>query len=151
MLAPWHYLSAWLNENDPLTFEAAHGKDIWSYAAEHPRDSDLINDAMACDARCPAAYHCRGVVFELFVGVNTVVDVGGGDRTTLRALVKAFPGSRASTSTFHMWVIGSPRKQWGLNTLEGTCLLETVPKANISFSRSIFPSNSLVQLKYFRT
>ncbi|KAF9600459.1 hypothetical protein IFM89_009374 [Coptis chinensis] len=130
MLAPWHYLSACVRQNDPLTFEAAHGKDIWSYAAEHPAHSDLINDAMACDARASVPTIVEGCA-ELFVGVNTVVDVGGGDRTTLRALVKAFPWIRGINFDLPH-VVSVALESNGVKHVGGD-MFAAVPKANTAF------------------
>ncbi|XP_059434792.1 acetylserotonin O-methyltransferase-like [Corylus avellana] len=93
MLAPWHSLSARVLANETSPFDAAHGEDVWSYAAENPAHSQLINEAMACDARLavPAMIHdCP----EVFDGLGSLVDVGGGNGTTLQTLVKAFPWLR---------------------------------------------------------
>ncbi|KAF9600458.1 hypothetical protein IFM89_009373 [Coptis chinensis] len=76
MLAPWHYLSACVRQNDRPAFEAAHGKDIWSYAAEHPAHSELINDAMACDARAGINFDLPHVV-SVAPESNGVKHVGG--------------------------------------------------------------------------
>ncbi|KAJ8452952.1 hypothetical protein Cgig2_014715 [Carnegiea gigantea] len=95
MLAPWLSLSncvrGGIGNNAP--FHLAHGEDVWSYAANHPSHSKLINDAMACDSRVTVPLIIKGCP-SLFDGVSTVVDVGGGDGTTLSMLVKAFPWIR---------------------------------------------------------
>lgn len=93
MLAPWHSLSARVLVNGSPAFQSTHGEDIWRYAAENPGHSQLINDAMACDARVAVPAVIEGCP-EVFNGVESVVDVGGGDGTTLRLLVKAFPWIR---------------------------------------------------------
>ncbi|GMH02935.1 hypothetical protein Nepgr_004774 [Nepenthes gracilis] len=92
-LEPWHNLSGRVRDEDASAFEAAHGKDVWRYAAENPGHSKLINEAMACDARVAVAAIVSGFP-EVFDGVGSVVDVGGGDGTALRLLVKAFPWIR---------------------------------------------------------
>ncbi|KAI8553964.1 hypothetical protein RHMOL_Rhmol05G0058400 [Rhododendron molle] len=93
MLAPWHGLSARVLANGSPAFESAHGEDIWRYAEENPGHSKLINDAMACDARVVVPAVVEGCP-EAFDGVESVVDVGGGDGTALRLLVEAFPSIR---------------------------------------------------------
>ncbi|KAJ9550386.1 hypothetical protein OSB04_014431 [Centaurea solstitialis] len=91
MLAPWHKLSAWVLGNKVLPFEAAHdGKDIWGFTAANPDQSKLFDDGMACDARVAVATVVEGCP-EVFKGLKTMVDVGGGDGTALRTIVKAFP------------------------------------------------------------
>ncbi|KAK4477256.1 hypothetical protein RD792_016470 [Penstemon davidsonii] len=90
MLAPWQRLSVQAKTNGPSAFETVHGEDVWIFAAKNPAHSKLIDDAMAS--------HARGIMAaivdqysEVFKGVGSLVDVGGGDGTSLRTLVKACP------------------------------------------------------------
>ena len=94
MLAPWLKLSSVVsspvNVSTPPPFDAVHGKDLWAFAQDNLCHSQLINEAMACDARRVVprvAGACQG----LFDGVATVVDVGGGTGETMGILVKEFP------------------------------------------------------------
>ncbi|XP_021810397.1 3'-hydroxy-N-methyl-(S)-coclaurine 4'-O-methyltransferase 2-like isoform X1 [Prunus avium] len=93
MLAPWHGLSARIQGVSNPAFEAVHGEDVWSYAAANPNHSKLINEAMACDARVAVPAVLESCL-EVFKGLETIVDVGGGDGTTLRLLVEACPWIR---------------------------------------------------------
>ncbi|KAI5315155.1 hypothetical protein L3X38_044331 [Prunus dulcis] len=91
MLAPWHGLSARIQGNirNPV-FEEVHGEDLWSFGAANPDHNKLFNEAMACDARV----HVPAVIescLEVFKGIETIVDVGGGDGSTMRLLVEACP------------------------------------------------------------
>ncbi|XP_055959646.1 acetylserotonin O-methyltransferase-like [Mercurialis annua] len=92
MLAPWQCLSNHVRGiSNNSVFEEAHGGDhLWKYTAENPGDSKLFSDAMSCDARALIPRVIKGCP-ELFDGVKSLVDVGGGNGTTLRLLVKAFP------------------------------------------------------------
>ncbi|XP_055802527.1 acetylserotonin O-methyltransferase-like [Solanum dulcamara] len=92
MLAPWHNLSARILSKDNSTpaFDAVHGKNIWKFAEADPEHNNLLNNAMACDARMAVPAIIDGCP-KIFEGVNTMVDVGGGDGTTLKLLVEAFP------------------------------------------------------------
>ncbi|KAH0978080.1 hypothetical protein GBA52_027799 [Prunus armeniaca] len=90
MLAPWHGLSARIQGISNSAFESVHGEDVWSYAAANPDHSKLINEAMACDARVAVPAVIESCL-EVFKGIETIVDVGGGDGTTLRLLVEACP------------------------------------------------------------
>ncbi|KAF5205264.1 O-methyltransferase protein [Thalictrum thalictroides] len=128
MLAPWHYLSGRVR-NGPAAFEAAHGEDVWEYASKHPEHSELISDAMACDARVsvPAIIDgCAG----LFDGINTVVDVGGADGTALGLLVKAFPSIKGFNFDLPHVISVAPE----INGVEHVCgdMFEAVPKAELA-------------------
>uniref|UniRef100_A0A1J3JHX1 (R,S)-reticuline 7-O-methyltransferase n=1 Tax=Noccaea caerulescens TaxID=107243 RepID=A0A1J3JHX1_NOCCA len=94
MLAPWLRLSSVVsspvNGSHPPPFDAVHGKDVWALAEDNPCLSEMINEAMASDARRVVprvARACR----DLFDGVATVVDVGGGTGETMGIIVKEFP------------------------------------------------------------
>ncbi|KAG9151823.1 hypothetical protein Leryth_002098 [Lithospermum erythrorhizon] len=88
MLAPWHELiSSRVLINVASAFEGVHGEDVWKYAAKNPGHSKLINGKRARLSVPAIIEHCP----EVFQGVRTLVDVGGGNGTTLSALVKAFP------------------------------------------------------------
>lgn len=95
MLVPWLSLSNRVRGGigNDAPFHLAYGEDLWSYAANHPSHNKLFNDAMACDARSAMPQIIKGCP-SLFEWVSTVVDVGGGDGTTLSMLVKAFPWIR---------------------------------------------------------
>ncbi|XP_076944434.1 acetylserotonin O-methyltransferase-like [Bidens hawaiensis] len=90
MLAPWHKLSARVLGKEESAFGAAHGNDVWKFAAANPGHSKLIDDAMACDARVAVGAVIEGCP-EVFKELRTVVDVGGGDGTALRLIVEACP------------------------------------------------------------
>ncbi|KAG6589030.1 Acetylserotonin O-methyltransferase, partial [Cucurbita argyrosperma subsp. sororia] len=88
MLAAWHNLSAHVKSGGRFPFEAAHGMDVWGYAAANPKHNRLINEAMGCSTGLVVAAildGCQGI----FDGVGSLVDVGGGNGATLSVVVKA--------------------------------------------------------------
>ncbi|CAN8327694.1 unnamed protein product [Cochlearia groenlandica] len=93
MLAPWLKLSTIVskpvNGSNPPPFDSVHGKDVWSFAEDNPCLSEMINEAMACDAR-RVVPRVVGACRDLFEGVATVVDVGGGNGESMGILVKEF-------------------------------------------------------------
>ncbi|GFZ00477.1 O-methyltransferase family protein [Actinidia rufa] len=127
MLAPWHGLSARVMAKGDLAFESTHGKDIWSYAATNPAHSKLINDAMACDARVAVAAIMDGCP-DLFNGMDSLVDVGGGDGTTLRLLVEACPWIRGINFDLPHVVSEAPACD-GIEHIGGDMFV-SVPKAD---------------------
>ncbi|KAL6329900.1 hypothetical protein AAG906_039815 [Vitis piasezkii] len=48
---PWHYLSAWFQNDDPTPFHTAHERSFWDYAGHEPQLNNSFNEAMASDAR----------------------------------------------------------------------------------------------------
>ncbi|WZZ46924.1 hypothetical protein YC2023_043183 [Brassica napus] len=94
MLAPWLRLSSVVsspvNDSHPPPFDAVHKKDLWALAEDNPCFSEMINEAMACDTRRVVPRVARACD-DLFDGVATVVDVGGGNGEAVGILVKEFP------------------------------------------------------------
>ncbi|XP_028090038.1 acetylserotonin O-methyltransferase-like [Camellia sinensis] len=131
MLAPWHGLSARVLANGSSAFEAAHGEDVWSYAATSPAHSKRINDAMACDARVAVPAIIDGCP-ELFHGLESLVDVGGGDGTTLCMLVKACPWIRGINFDLPHVVSDNLDSVVGVEHVGGD-MFDSIPKADAAF------------------
>ncbi|KAK4343345.1 hypothetical protein RND71_036439 [Anisodus tanguticus] len=132
MIAPWHNLSARISskENNTPAFDAAHGKDIWKYGEADPGHSNLLNNAMACDARVTvsAIIDCCPEIFE---GIDTLVDVGGGDGTALRLLVEAFPCIKGINCDLPHVASVAPHSNGVLHV--GGDMFNYVPKADAAF------------------
>ncbi|KAL5542700.1 hypothetical protein UlMin_010410 [Ulmus minor] len=125
--ASWQKLSVRVLDKMPSAFEAANGKDVWSYAVENPAHNKVLNEAMACASKLdmPAIIDgCLGV----FDGIDTVVDVGGGNGTTLRNLVKAYPWIKGINFD-QPHVVSSAPKCDGIENVGGD-MFDSVPKAD---------------------
>jgi hypothetical protein len=103
--SPFHFaasqrLREWLqSEVDHAAAETpfvmAHGAGFFGVAGRDLEFGALFNESMAADSRFVAeifARRCGGT----FAGVTSLVDVGGGDGTTAKAIAKAFPHVRCS-------------------------------------------------------
>ncbi|XP_047312368.1 acetylserotonin O-methyltransferase-like [Impatiens glandulifera] len=131
MLAPWLGLSKRvLTDCKSHAFEVANGKDVWSYAEANADESKIINDAMACDARITVPAVIRGCA-EVFQGLELVVDVGGGDGTTLSLLVEAFPWIRGINFDLPH-VVSVAKECAGVEHVAGD-MFEAIPKADAIF------------------
>ncbi|XP_004231071.1 acetylserotonin O-methyltransferase-like [Solanum lycopersicum] len=135
MLAPWHYLSARvLSKENGGAFCAAHGKDLWEYAKINPEHSKLINDALACHARVTMHAIINNCA-EIFKGIESLVDVGGGNGTTVGMLVKAFPWINGINFDLpHVVSVAPPCH--GVVHVEGD-MFHSVPKAHAVFLMSV--------------
>lgn len=130
MLAPWHGLSARALANGASAFTAAHGEDVWRYAAENPAHSKLIDDAMACHARVAMSAIIENYV-DVFKGIGSLVDVGGGDGTSLGILVNKCPWIRGIN--FDLPHVVSTAQNWdGVEHIGGD-MFKKIPKADAAF------------------
>lgn len=130
MLAPWHCLSGSVLANGSSAFDSAHGKDVWAYAAADSAHSKLINDAMACNARVavPALIESCPEVFD---GIGRLVDVGGGNGTALKLLVKSFPWMKGINFDLPHVVCDNERCN-GVEQVGGD-MFQSVPMADAAF------------------
>lgn len=90
LVSPWHMLSDWFKNNDPTPFSTFHGKGFWELAGQEQGLNHFFNEGMASDARFVSRL-VLGKCKEVFLGLNTLVDVGGGTGTMAKAIADAFP------------------------------------------------------------
>ncbi|GAU36253.1 hypothetical protein TSUD_214500 [Trifolium subterraneum] len=89
MMNPWHQLSTWLKNDDSTAFETTHKMLLWDYAARDSKFNNLFNKSMACDVELVSdslIEKCR----EVFNGLESLVDVGGGLGAMAKTLAKSF-------------------------------------------------------------
>ncbi|KAF3665257.1 8-hydroxyquercetin 8-O-methyltransferase [Capsicum annuum] len=93
MMDPWQYLSMWFEKGDHSSttpFVIAHGKPFFEYVGNEPRLNHLFNEAMANDSRLSISViieHCK----EIFEGLKSLVDIGGGTGTMAKSIADMFP------------------------------------------------------------
>ncbi|KAI3741687.1 hypothetical protein L1987_59361 [Smallanthus sonchifolius] len=76
-------------DSESTVFETAHGIPLWEFANKNPRFNEMFNDSMASDSRMMSLVvkDCH----EIFEGVESLVDVGGGTGVNAKILLEAFP------------------------------------------------------------
>ncbi|CAL5059670.1 unnamed protein product [Urochloa decumbens] len=107
--SPFHFaasqrLPEWLEMNDDAAaaaaaetpFMAAHGEGLYGYLGRDSEFGEVFGGAMGADSRFVAGIVVRECGEAVFAGVTSLVDVGGGDGTTAKAIAKAFPHVRCS-------------------------------------------------------
>ncbi|KAM7503413.1 hypothetical protein LguiB_002317 [Lonicera macranthoides] len=105
---PWHYMSEWFQNEDRTPFETAHGMTIWNMQATA---SVVVKDC--------------GVIFE---GLESVVDVGGGTGTLMRAVTAAFPQLKCTVLDLPQ-VVGDLVGSENLRFVGGD-MFQAIPPAN---------------------
>ncbi|KAL4563262.1 hypothetical protein LXL04_027302 [Taraxacum kok-saghyz] len=88
-ISTFQSLAMWLKRNDTNALETAHGTNIWEFIDKNPRFNKLFNDAMASNSEMMKFMVKENK--EIFEGVDTLVDVGGGTGAIAKILLEAFP------------------------------------------------------------
>ncbi|KAL3830880.1 hypothetical protein ACJIZ3_019682 [Penstemon smallii] len=91
LVDPWHHLGAWFQDDSPMAFVTAHGRTLWEKAFEEPRVNQFFNDAMTSDAQFVANLLIKDYK-QVFDGLKSMVDVGGGTGGMAKFVVDACPG-----------------------------------------------------------
>uniref|UniRef100_A0A2P2INP9 Trans-resveratrol di-O-methyltransferase-like n=1 Tax=Rhizophora mucronata TaxID=61149 RepID=A0A2P2INP9_RHIMU len=125
VLKPWELVSTWL-KNDAVgtfttPFDVAHGETVWNFAAHEPRFNVLFNEAMASDGplvSCVLRTKCR----EVFEGLSSLVDVGGGTGNLAKSLAETFPNLKCTVLDLPHVVAVTCKAATTCIILEGTCL-----------------------------
>jgi hypothetical protein len=94
------HLSEWFKSDDGLAavetpFKMAHGADLWSIMTCDPDINQVFNAGMAADTHFTMNFVVTNCT-DVFDGVTSLVDVGGGTGTSARAIAKAFPRIKCS-------------------------------------------------------
>uniref|UniRef100_A0A0D9X6C3 O-methyltransferase domain-containing protein n=1 Tax=Leersia perrieri TaxID=77586 RepID=A0A0D9X6C3_9ORYZ len=94
------HLSDWFMSEDKevaieMPFKAAHGTDLWGVMGRDANMNKVFNAGMGSDSRLAIDF-VISKCGEVFDGISSLVDVGGGTGTTARAIAKAFPHIKCS-------------------------------------------------------
>ncbi|MCL7033579.1 hypothetical protein MKW94_019368 [Papaver nudicaule] len=93
--AAWHLMKDSFTGNCNA-FEKAIGSTYTGYLNANPEKNQILNEAMACYSRVATSglvNECKGVFSD---GISTLVDVGGGTGTVVKAISKAFPNIKCT-------------------------------------------------------
>ncbi|KAL2231188.1 UNVERIFIED_CONTAM: putative O-methyltransferase 3 [Sesamum indicum] len=87
-----HHLGRWFQTtHDRTTFHTANnGTSFWEQKERNPRFSHLFDQGMESDTPMVASVITRDCR-QVFEGLDSVVDVGGGTGTLAKAIAEAFP------------------------------------------------------------
>ncbi|KAF3772840.1 Indole glucosinolate O-methyltransferase 4 [Nymphaea thermarum] len=103
VVSAWDNLAAWLRSGEfhPTAFQAKHGEPLWVKASLDHTINKLFGEAMSSVAKLFMGCMLErcGEVFE---GVSSLVDVGGGNGTVAALIAEAFPHIKCM-AILHDW------------------------------------------------
>ncbi|CAN6213552.1 unnamed protein product [Urochloa humidicola] len=106
----------------------AHGKSIYGLVSHDVEFGACFNEAMGADSRFVAEVVIRECG-EVFAGVTSLVDAGGGDGSTARAIARAFPHVRCSVLELPHVVDAAPAADGTVEFVAGD-MMEFIPLAD---------------------
>ncbi|KAH6836413.1 hypothetical protein C2S53_016113 [Perilla frutescens var. hirtella] len=134
MMDPFHNLSEWLQDECLNPFFTKHGKTFWELAGVDQNLNKKFNEAMACDAGFVTSIlttDCR----QVFEGLESMVDVGGGTGETAKGIADAFPGLKCIVLDLPH-VVGGLEGCENLRFFSGD-MFESIPNADAIFLKWI--------------
>ena len=90
-VSPTHFLGACVVKSGKNPFERAHGKSVWEFLAEDSKWNVLFNEGMACSSEIVLKAIVAEYGREVFGGLRSIVDVGGGTGAAVSEIVKSYP------------------------------------------------------------
>ncbi|TVU05653.1 hypothetical protein EJB05_48824, partial [Eragrostis curvula] len=97
------HLSDWFKGDDgpaalvpaEMPFKTAYGMDMWELMRGHPKLNDAFNAGMGSNTKLVLDF-VMTKCGEVFDGISSLIDVGGGNGSAARAIAGAFPHVKCS-------------------------------------------------------
>ncbi|KAI3973768.1 hypothetical protein MKW92_035343 [Papaver armeniacum] len=89
-MVPFHFMKEGLENHGTTAFQKGMGMTFWEYLESNPDQSQLFNEGMAGETRLLTKTLIEDGR-DTFQGLDSLVDIGGGNGTTIMAIYEAFP------------------------------------------------------------
>ncbi|CAN6168232.1 unnamed protein product [Urochloa humidicola] len=140
-VSPFFYLEAWFKDGGGATlFEMAHGGVTpWSLTKSDTSYNEAMNDACAVDSGFSMDAMLEEVGgTDIFRGLSSLVDVGGGHGAAAMAIARAFPNIKQCTVLDLEQVISeAPAASDGTVQFIAGDMFESIPPADAVFLRHV--------------
>ncbi|KAL6609664.1 hypothetical protein ACP70R_039633 [Stipagrostis hirtigluma subsp. patula] len=131
-VSPFFELGAWFERElpDPCLFKQTHGQTLWEMADRDAAFDALFNDGMVSDSQFIMDIVVKECG-EVFKGISSLIDVGGGLGAAAHAIAKAFPHVKCSVLDLDHVVAKAPRDT-DVMYIPGD-MFQSIPPANALF------------------
>jgi len=138
--SPLHFrasqsLADWLRDDEgddaaaETPFMMANGASLYGLACRDTEFGARFSEGMGSDSRFVAEILARSGCAPVFAGLTSLVDVGGGDGTTARAIARAYPHMRCSVLELPQVVDAVPADVGAVEFIAGD-MMEYIPPAD---------------------
>ncbi|KAF2305172.1 hypothetical protein GH714_002745 [Hevea brasiliensis] len=133
LITPWFSLSDCFQGNELTAFETYHGITFWEYGKQNLEFNNLLNEAMACDSQLVSLIVKNHK--EMFEGVASLVDVGGGTGTLARTISDAYPHMKCTVLDLPQVVANLPESK-NVKFVAGD-MFQSIPSAEAVLIKSV--------------
>ncbi|CAO2828017.1 unnamed protein product [Amaranthus hypochondriacus] len=128
---PSHHLTSWFQNGAESSFHVLNGMNFWEHMSLDSKFNECFNEAMECDSRFVTSLLVNNKSFKgIFEGIETLVDVGGGNGTTVKAITEAYPWMKCSVLDLPHVVEGLQEKASTNVKFVAGDMFEDVPQAD---------------------
>ncbi|KAK1286394.1 Trans-resveratrol di-O-methyltransferase [Acorus calamus] len=127
LLTPWQSLSVWFHSDVRTPILKAHEMDLWGLTARSEAFNRVFNEGMASTSRLLSKWLVQKQ-HQAFVGLKSLVDVGGGTGALTLTIAKAFPSIKCTVLELPHVVADAPEGT-PVNFVEGN-MFEYVPPSD---------------------
>ncbi|KAG0542194.1 hypothetical protein BDA96_02G082200 [Sorghum bicolor] len=111
-------------------FMMANGASLYGLTSRDAEFGARFSEGMGSDSRFVAEILARGGCAPVFAGLTSLVDVGGGDGTTARAIARAYPHVRCSVLELPEVVVDAVPADGGAVEFVAGDMMEYIPPAD---------------------
>ncbi|GMN53901.1 hypothetical protein TIFTF001_023022 [Ficus carica] len=127
-MSQMHSLSSWLQNSDTSAYKTTGGMTLWESLAQDSRLAHIFNETMASDSKLTSKIildECS----EVFEGLKSLVDVGGGTGTLARAIANAYPNLKCTVFDLPR-VVANLQGTENLDFVGGDMFSDPIPPAD---------------------
>ncbi|XP_042485024.1 (RS)-norcoclaurine 6-O-methyltransferase-like [Macadamia integrifolia] len=135
-IGAWYCLSNSISQGGPTAFERYHGMTNWDYMASHPdmnRRFNKVQEGITKEMFGVIVQRCGSWLFN---GIGSLVDVGGGNGTAAKEIVKEFPSIKCIVFDLPHVMRSNSDKNSEVEWVEGD-MFKSVPHADAILLKSI--------------
>ncbi|RCV31082.1 hypothetical protein SEVIR_6G154100v4 [Setaria viridis] len=132
-------LEAWFRDaGDRTLFEVAHGVHPWTLTRNDPDYNKAVNESMVMDSSVLMDIMLKEVGgTDIFRGLTSLVDVGGGLGVAAMAIARAFPHIKCTVLDLEQVISQAPSSDGTVEFITGD-MFEYIPPADAVFLKLIF-------------
>ncbi|PHT71457.1 hypothetical protein T459_26561 [Capsicum annuum] len=131
----WNCLGDWFRNEDPSAFYTAYGDLFWSKLSRDTSSGNWFHANMARDSRSFMNVLIGNEFKDVFKGLTSLVDVGGGTGTVAMAITKKFPDMKCIVLDLPP-VVSNLQGSENLEFVAGD-MFQKIPAANAVLLKSI--------------